>query len=141
MSIIARKLATTGSVLALAASGLLFASTPASAATSCLGSTCTGKDPATTTCQNDAKTVYWDGWFNVELRYSPSCRAAWARWQGAGGATEPLKVQIENNQGATYSVTTTGATVYTRMVNDKDVLARAAGFKNGGAQYSYTAWY
>ncbi|MEV4424794.1 hypothetical protein ACN9M0_23895 [Streptomyces sp. R-07] len=53
MNALTRKLATVGSALALAASGLLFASSPASAATSCYGPSRDGLDPATTVCQND----------------------------------------------------------------------------------------
>ncbi|MGW9037515.1 hypothetical protein ACWGQ4_21520, partial [Streptomyces sp. NPDC055721] len=57
MNALTRKLATVGSALAMAASSLLLASSPASAATSCYASSCEGLDPATTICQNDARTV------------------------------------------------------------------------------------
>ncbi|MFJ8434011.1 DUF2690 domain-containing protein [Kitasatospora sp. NPDC094019] len=129
------------STLALAASGLLFASGSASAATSCYASSCTGLDPASTICQNDARTVAYtapDG--DAELRYSPTCRAAWAR--AIGGGRVPAIIQVENNQGASYTVMNYGTgTVYTRMVNDKDIQARASFHFNNNSQYGYSNWY
>ncbi|MER5711185.1 DUF2690 domain-containing protein [Streptomyces sp. NPDC002122] len=124
-----RKLATVGSALAVAASSLLLASSPASAATSCYASSCQGLDPATTICQNDAKTVAY-GWFHAqELRYSPTCRAVWTRYKTTSG--EPITVAVRREDGsATYSThyAGDGVTVWTRMVNDKDVLSRACVF-------------
>ncbi|RSS55344.1 DUF2690 domain-containing protein [Streptomyces sp. WAC01280] len=139
MNALTRKLATVGSALAMAASSLLLASSPASAATSCYASSCEGLDPATTICQNDARTVQTSSRFGVQLRYSPTCRAAWARVDGYSDA--PMAVVVENSRGATYRTYTTGGTEWTRMVNDKDILARAYGFKEEGAQYAYSPWY
>ncbi|MFC9811910.1 DUF2690 domain-containing protein [Streptomyces virginiae] len=139
MKTYARRFATAGSALVLAASGLFMASTPASAATSCLGSTCTGKDPATTTCQNDAKTVT-TSILGTELRYSPSCRAAWARYPG--GTDWAHTIKVENSQGNAYSTRFNGGgggAVWTRMVNDKDIVSRACATDDGG--YACSSWY
>ncbi|WP_405435357.1 YjfA family protein [Streptomyces avidinii] len=79
----ARIIAASLSAGALLATGLLAAPTAsaAAAAPSCVGSACNGKNPAGTTCQNDARTVAEsrDPMGAMELRYSPSCRAAWGR--------------------------------------------------------------
>ncbi|MFE0582417.1 DUF2690 domain-containing protein [Streptomyces sp. NPDC058874] len=137
MNPLLRRLATTASACALAASGLLMASTPASAATSCLGSTCTGKDPSTTTCQNDARTVKTASW-GVELRYSPSCRAAWAR--KTSGASFDTDIKVANSRGASYTTYYGGnGTVFTRMVDDLDITAQACEQRAFG--YSCTDWY
>ncbi|MGW5343941.1 DUF2690 domain-containing protein [Streptomyces sp. HUAS TT3] len=137
-----RRSTTLATTLGLAASSLLLASSPASAATSCYGSSCNGLDPANTVCQNDAKTVYWDGWRAIELRYSPSCRAAWTRQQGVGGPDgEPMTLIVENTAGQRYTTAWNGHTAWTRMVNDKDIKAHAGGVWDNGKQFSYTEWY
>lgn len=58
----------------------------ANAATSCYASSCTGLSAANTTCVNDAYVAeqanLYDGSTligNVQLKYSPACRATWAR--------------------------------------------------------------
>ncbi|MFD8974182.1 DUF2690 domain-containing protein [Streptomyces sp. NPDC059593] len=120
---LARKLATVGSALALAAAGLFLSSAPASAATSCYGSGCTGLDPAATVCQSDARTVRTAAW-GVELRYSPTCRAAWAR--KTSGASFDTVIRVHNSRGASAGVYYGGnGTAYTAMVDDKDILAWA----------------
>ncbi|MER7667183.1 DUF2690 domain-containing protein [Kitasatospora sp. NPDC096128] len=136
-----RTLASAAATLVLAASGTLVATGTASAATSCYAGSCTGLDPANTICQNDARTIDYtapDG--DAELRYSPTCRAAWARATTAGRV--PATIQIENNQGASYTVVNYGTgTVYTRMVNDKDIQARASFHYDNNTQFGYTNWY
>ena len=82
-------------VLSLASAG------SASAAT-CDAASCAGRSPVGTTCANDARTLdsfnlvsgeggsYGNVKWKVELRYSPSCRASWARatgkWYFSAGA-------------------------------------------------------
>ncbi|MFE1553224.1 DUF2690 domain-containing protein [Streptomyces sp. NPDC058718] len=138
MNTLTRRLATVGSAFAMAASSLLLASSPASAATSCYASECHGLDPATTICANDAQTVLRDrtGW--VELRYSPQCRTAWAR-QAYGAAG---RITVNNSQGAVFAADFGGQqAVWTRMVNDKDLLAWACGNWGGGSQFGCTNRY
>lgn len=68
----------------------------AKAAEWCYGYGCTGKNPAHTTCQNDAKTIGAmdvQGSGMLELRWSRSCNASWGRfstywlydWTNSGG--------------------------------------------------------
>ncbi|MFB7592620.1 DUF2690 domain-containing protein [Streptomyces sp. NPDC056169] len=137
MKALTRKLATVGSALAMAASGLLFASSPASAAEICHAETCHGRDPATTICADDARTVLWDRTGRVELRYSPQCRTAWAR-QAFGGAG---RITVNNSQGAVFAADYVGMNpVWTRMVNDKNITAWACGNWTDG-QYGCTNRY
>lgn len=62
----------------------LFVNAPtAQAADSCYGSGCVGVDPSTTTCANDAKTIRAinvDGYGMLQMRWSRSCNAGWARF-------------------------------------------------------------
>ncbi|MFB7592619.1 DUF2690 domain-containing protein [Streptomyces sp. NPDC056169] len=107
----------------LAATALISGASPASAAIPCQGSGCAGLDPATTVCQSDARTVRTADW-GVELRYSPTCRAAWAR--KTSGASFDTVIRVHNSQGASESVYYGGnGTAYTAMVSDKDILAWA----------------
>ncbi|MFC9396653.1 DUF2690 domain-containing protein [Streptomyces sp. NPDC057027] len=136
MNTLTRKLATAGSALALAASGLLLASSPASAATSCYGPSCTGLDPSTSICQNDARTVATSSW-GTELRYSPTCRAAWARQSGGMAMT----IWVESNTGLERAAYYTGGgTVWTAMIDDKGIIDRACGHVIEGGE-SCTSWY
>lgn len=69
----------------------LVAPAAANAAPACTSSGCNGRDPHTTGCDADATDLdsfvsNIDGYAYVELRYSPSCLAAWARLTtGAAG--------------------------------------------------------
>lgn len=65
------------------------------ASASCYGDWCSGKDPSSTGCANDGRTVasndlyeqrgafngdvYWAYVGKIELRWSPSCKTNWAR--------------------------------------------------------------
>ncbi|MCX5315895.1 DUF2690 domain-containing protein [Streptomyces sp. NBC_00154] len=61
------------------ASALLFPTVAATA--TCAGATCASMEPATTICSKDAVTASVGRKYGatVELRYSPHCRAAWAK--------------------------------------------------------------
>ncbi|WP_043663205.1 DUF2690 domain-containing protein [Streptomyces xylophagus] len=128
-------------VLVLAAAGTAIA-TPASAA-GCYGSSCEGKDPAAY-CQSDAITpsngAVWLGPAYVELRYSPSCRAAWARISHAPYVPQdqstPWATVHRTSDGKEYTCSVPqGATgCYTKMVNDINVKSFAKGMYDGGAQ-------
>ncbi|WP_369146319.1 DUF2690 domain-containing protein [Streptomyces sp. R44] len=136
MNTLTRKLATAGSTLALAASGLLLASSPASAATSCYGPSCTGLDPATSICQNDARTVATNS-IGTELRYSPTCRSAWARQS----SNSPMIIWVESNTGLYKEARYTGSgTVWTPMIDDKGIIGRACGYITG-FEWNCTSWY
>jgi Protein of unknown function (DUF2690) len=63
----------------------------ASAATSCYATTCTGVDPQTSGCSKDARNIdehsSGGGLVVYELRYSPTCYAAWTRIKAGPGVT------------------------------------------------------
>ncbi|MEU4119144.1 DUF2690 domain-containing protein [Kitasatospora sp. NPDC028055] len=137
MRSLARKTATIGATLALAVSGAVLVASPASAATSCYASSCTGKDPATTTCANDAITVSTNG--DLELRYSPSCRAAWARDRNAVPG-ESVGIQNHPGQESDYSTfTSSGGAIWSMMDNDKDIQSQAS--SAGSKGFYRTGWY
>jgi hypothetical protein len=131
MRVLTRKTATLAGTLAMVGSGLVVAASPASAATSCYGDSCNGVNPASSVCQNDAVTVD-TGFTEVELRYSRTCRAAWARKvQGPTGST----IKITNTAGKSFSVhVSPGATGYTLMVNDANLQSQACEYLDGGGQ-------
>ena len=75
------------------ATGVVLAPNAVADAPSCHGNSCDGRNPASTNCLDDAKTIYrWDAITpagenlgNLELRYSPKCHSNWARftrWHG-----------------------------------------------------------
>ena len=136
---------TTASLVA----GAGFLAPPAQAsAQACSGSGCDGKNP-NTYCGSDARTVeslriaYSGAPSGVgpllELRYSPACRAAWARISDAGwssgDAYQPSAKVIRNGDGRTYTCyVPVGATsCYTSMVNDANVTSYAWGSYDSGA--------
>lgn len=80
------------------------AATPASAAT-CRGGSCTGKDPQSTGCSADGTTVVETGNerpFRVQLRFSETCRAAWAR----GSYATSLTISVERRAVGSSTVNT-----------------------------------
>lgn len=110
---------------ALATSVLLMApGSPASAAAGCYADTCQGKDPSATNCNADGRTL--DSRVSsrgvlVRLRWSPTCRAAWARIDRASPG-DRVRVQrpetwpFRDFEAATVAPGQTS--VHTRMIND-----------------------
>ncbi|MFE0699491.1 DUF2690 domain-containing protein [Streptomyces sp. NPDC058872] len=139
MKTYARKLATAGSTLVLAASSLLLASSPASAATSCYAKSCEGLDPSRTVCQNDARTVGTTG-AGVELRYSPTCRAAWARKKNGTDNAFETRIQVTNSNGSGYSLPYVSGTLFTRMVNDAGIVSWACETRYYFEGGHYNSW-
>ncbi|GAA2672098.1 hypothetical protein GCM10010400_37460 [Streptomyces aculeolatus] len=100
-------------------------------AATCYANSCTGLDPERTGCAADAfspYTVYSGPGLTrkLELRYSPTCRAAWGR---ISNVNEYTYVYIHNSSGATYgnSPTYPATSAYTAMVNDAGLTAWACG--------------
>lgn len=110
------------------------------------GALCNGKGPVGTGCARDARTVQENSGYDVdhgqwiiELRYSPSCRTAWARGSIAKpvanypGVVGPQEVEmlILNSNGkqyvARFSRTGSNGLKYnwTSMVNDRGISAIA----------------
>ncbi|MEU7403613.1 DUF2690 domain-containing protein [Streptomyces sp. NPDC044948] len=77
---------------------------PTPSTVKCWRKTCYGVDPKYATCREDATTYYTgDGHgILVELRFSPSCQAAWAKMTGT---TQGDVVRITNNAGDTRHYT------------------------------------
>lgn len=77
-----------------------------------------GVDPNTSGCATDAYTVGWvaynqylPGLGKIELRYSPSCKTNWARWQYSGaddGNTYQMYVLRKDGKGAWDTCTASG---------------------------------
>ncbi|MEV4117384.1 DUF2690 domain-containing protein [Micromonospora sp. NPDC049645] len=108
---------------------------PAMAATSGCGSVCDGKDPDTYFATVDGQVMRCSfidvitpySVANVELRYSPFCRTAWARQTDSFGWLSGVLVQSYNSNGTlrrTVDDTSTSGS-WSAMVNDKGMTARA----------------
>ncbi len=112
--------------VALAAAALSPA-LPAGAAVGCYGDYCSGRDPQSTGCAADATTVAWADvtGARLELRWSPTCKTNWARYQqyprGWFMGNVPLEMRAVQDTGYTqrlsYGVngTPTGTT-WTPMI-------------------------
>ena len=123
-------------LLTVVVATLSIATPPATAAVSCHGSTCTGKDPQTSGCGVDATTMDSfttdDGVFYVELRWSYTCWAAWTRIHANSPCTCAVsfgEIQgFDINTGrlrADYGIQAlAGQSRYTKMVTF-DYLVRA----------------
>jgi len=122
-----------GILTMIAVSVLLVApGSPASAAASCYAERCQGLDPSSTNCNADGKTLATRVSTKnvlVRLRWSPTCRAAWARIDRASvgdrvRVQRPLDYPIHDFEAATV---TSGSSAYTRMINDLGLVAQACG--------------
>ncbi|WP_406065391.1 YjfA family protein [Streptomyces sp. NBC_01077] len=105
---------------------------PTRAPVTCFATTCHGLDPIATHCVDDAVTIADAtlGGRIVRLRYSAECRAAWAQlWFGK--PDDRAYVRTEDNGGHTIAIQSITVrpgnenSVYTPMVNDKDLKATA----------------
>ncbi|MER7850763.1 DUF2690 domain-containing protein [Kitasatospora sp. NPDC096077] len=137
MRVTTRRIASAGATMAIAVTGLLLGAgaTPAFAATSCYASSCSGLNPANTTCASDARTIDTSV-LGVELRYSPSCRAAWARRSaGMNGIGDTISIHSTGREvRSVYVPSNASGPFYTAMVNDANVQSYACDEEdnNGG---------
>lgn len=126
-------------LLAIAVGGvtplLLLGAPQAKAATSCYAGGCYNKIAAETTCVNDAyvaeKTNMYDGSTAVgyiELEYSPSCRATWARVISDTSYGSQAEVASSSQTEGCDGGDTPGTGCNTRMINDANVTSVAAGW-------------
>jgi hypothetical protein len=78
---ISKRLLRVGAAIVISAAGVLGATPQISFAAPCTYQGCSGKDPQTTGCANDAvtKKELTASGIRGELRYSPSCHAYWNR--------------------------------------------------------------
>jgi hypothetical protein len=112
-----------------------------------------GTDPASTGCSSGAytaKSAYGGtsstSYLLVELRYSPSCRTAWARITSMnmpacvpGADFCGLVTVHRNSDGREYScyIPSGGHGCYTRQVNDSGVTSYSTGSVDNGARSYY----
>lgn len=77
---------------------------PTPSTVKCWRRSCYGVDPKYATCRKDATTYYTGNGHGilVEMRFSPSCQAAWAKMTGT---TQGDVVRITNNAGDTRHYT------------------------------------
>lgn len=102
----------------------------AEAAATCSGASCNGREPNGTTCANDAitKRQISSGGRIIQLRYSPSCRAAWGRILSASVGDW---IGVKNSAGTYYERRVNSSTdQHTVMVNDAGITAYACGWRN-----------
>lgn len=76
----------------------------------CYGDYCSGQDPTGTGCAADGQTVAWldMSGARLELRWSPTCKTNWARWQQypIGMKSDiPTELAAVQDTGYTQSVT------------------------------------
>lgn len=103
-------LAGAAATMALGAGG---AAAPSAMAVSCWGDWCSGQDPMATGCAADAETLAWvdadASTGRLELRWSPTCKTAWARWEqfsrgwSVGGAPYELRTVQDTGYMQTLS--------------------------------------
>ena len=136
-SSVVRKLTATSLTLIAAASFMVVSSAPASAA-SCYGFTCDGADPNAAGC-GDAYTVNAGSFTTpaarryVELRYSPACGAAWARYSYGVAATKMTIYSYSKTTGTLLNLESAqpaGESGWTRMVPAADKNVRICAEEN-----------
>ncbi|GAB3666676.1 DUF2690 domain-containing protein [Streptomyces sparsus] len=114
--------------------GVLIPTTSANAAT-CYAGSCDGVNPIGTSCAKDAITAASRSYQGktIQLRYSPSCRAAWGRLFGAAHTDW---VSVQNSKGIRQETVHrgNGGDLITKMVNDRNLVARACA---GNSSYGY----
>lgn len=96
------------------------------AAAPCWGTTCNGLDPQSSGCAAGARTLEdvpdTGGWVTLELRYSPTCYAVWARITNFRGVSGVAKVigysggQFMREELKTLAAYA-GESAYTKMIS------------------------
>jgi hypothetical protein len=128
----------------------------AAAKAGCSGSSCEGYDPNSKGCGSDAYTVASKYLYSgstqvglVELRYSPSCNANWARVSRyQGSVSYPLKAEAVGNPSGYQATQLSGSySVYSNMIDgNKSVAACGMVCMNNGSPsctsgYGCTGYY
>lgn len=126
--------------------GLLVATAQPASAADCDSATCAGRDPSVTSCAGDGRTILFRDFkaenyasFRIEVRYSPSCRAAWGRLTVWSGNSVGFALSAWNpNSPSVGTVGRNGNMSWTRMIDG--VPPDCAGshfYVNGG----WVRWY
>ncbi|SMD24576.1 DUF2690 domain-containing protein [Lentzea albidocapillata] len=129
--------------LVLAMMGTLVFGTGTATAAPCVGPSCHGQNPQSTGCANDAVTKIAKEYkqenqssWRAEMRYSPSCRAAWYRQIVYSGRNLGFHISAWNPGGASVEFAGAADWIYTKMVNASSGVEAC-----GGAQfYTYDQW-
>jgi hypothetical protein len=108
-------------ILALTMAGAAMFLAPAAHASSCDGGGCSGQDPIAAGCAADAytpsgATVSTPQGF-VELRYSPSCHANWARISNSSPGTWFFVQDCNSGEIQDFHVPSGSNSGYTNMVD------------------------
>lgn len=112
---------------------------------SCSGDSCWGLDPIAARCDNDAVTAgsVRSNQGLLELRYSPSCRANWAKLSNHNPAV-PSQFGVKNQEGQAevwaLAGTDSGTYGWTNMVSGVP-LAYAWSEGSDGSDYVWTGWH
>lgn len=118
-------------------------------AVGCFADSCTGKDPISMGCANDAVTIYTKtgvgNWSEgiLQLRYSRNCAAAWAKVYDDGSLNNDI-AWVSNTQGWTFTrpVDNGGGDAYTDMVDDLGTIQSKACIGHSGSNSSTcTSWF
>lgn len=150
MRSVLRRLGVAASTLAVTAGSALLLAPSAHAsdpdAPACYGAGCVGKSPyvvnrAGVSCAADAYDVVTIGLAgygstSVTLRYSPSCAANWARWNGGTS----LDYWVQTADGRTASGYGGSAPYYTTMV-DGTQLARVCVYSGFDGTQNCSGWH
>lgn len=106
--------------------GAVVVDEPAAMAAGCGYTGCSGKDPKAQGCAGSGKTLrtMWAGTIRIDLRYSMTCHAAWARWTLThdlwyGEKVLVRRYNINNVQTGQYTTTTgldKGNSGWTKMI-------------------------
>ncbi|MFF2658980.1 DUF2690 domain-containing protein [Kitasatospora sp. NPDC058032] len=113
-------------------------------AATCRGAGCTGKNPISTGCGDDARTIDTispaGGGPVVELRNSATCSAAWARIEKANSN---WRFKIEIKGGASYLANASlDRQVPTAMVGSSNAYqACVEQYDGAGGSWSCTGWH
>jgi len=116
---------------------MVLSSVPANAA-ACYGFTCDGVDPLNSGCASDAYTVAGGSFTSpsgryIELRYSPSCGSAWARWSVGGSTATHMTIYSYNKYNTLLNYENghaTGMSGWTLMVPAADKNVRICAEEN-----------
>uniref|UniRef100_UPI002ED5B52B DUF2690 domain-containing protein n=1 Tax=Streptomyces cellulosae TaxID=1968 RepID=UPI002ED5B52B len=101
----------------------------------CKGESCTGVEPNGSVCAKDADTVYESKKYGVtvQLRYSPSCRAAWAKMSNTSEGDRIIITRDDGHPGEEYGQQR-GHDAHTKMTatTSPDAVQACALIRNRG---------
>ena len=127
-----RKVQVASALVLGSAASLMIAASPASAA-GCYGDYCSGTDPQSTGCANDAYAVAssTNAGVTVQLEWSPSCKTNWARVN----TSSPASIKAVQSGGYTqYGTISGGGYAWSRQIYSPTLCVTASVQLTSGAQ-------